>query len=226
MAITRLRERIPGPLSMLIQQLREALTYIETLSSGFDFIYSTDTNNTDPGSGKLKFNNATLSSITVLRISESDGYDPATNLAALLAVQDDSTSTVRTTVHMVKHSDPTSILIFQITSAITDNGGWDSFGITYVTHSGTFANNDPVRLHFFRTGDKGDTGLTGPPGPTGPTGLTGPTGPAGATGPTGPPGPTGDTGPTGPTGPEGPPGPEGPIGLTGPPGPPGPGGGL
>lgn len=163
------------------------------VDAGLHYKYSTDTTLTDPTSGFLKFDNTTLSSITNWRISETDFDTNA--IATLIQTWDDSTTTpVRATVIIRKENAPANILAFQITGAITDQGTWDSMNITFVTSSGSFANNDLVRVFVARTGDLGATGVTGP------TGATGPTGPTGNTGPTGPTGVTGATGPTGPSG--------------------------
>jgi hypothetical protein len=45
--------------------------------------------------------------------------------------------------------------VFAITGTLTDNGTWDTFSVTYVTSSGSFANSDVVKISFQRTGDKG-----------------------------------------------------------------------
>lgn len=173
-------------------------------NSGVKYTYSNNTASSDPGSGILKFDSTTFSSIASLRISEIDG--DTNPVAPWLASWDDSTSTIRGYFVMRKDSDPTILAIFSITGSITDNGTWDSFPVTLVTSNGSFANNDVVKISFTPSGDKGTTGATGPTGPTGATGVgaTGPTGVTGATGPTGVTGPTGPTGVTGATGATGP----------------------
>lgn len=138
---------------------------VDGADGGVKYTYLTDTASSDPGSGKLKFDSATLSAITALRISETDG--DANGVAGLLASLDDSSSTVRATVTMVKAGAPSNILVFQITGSLTDNGAWDGCTVAFVASSGSFSNNDVVRLFFSRTGDKGDTGATGATGSSG-----------------------------------------------------------
>ncbi len=136
--------------------------------SGLKYTYSTDTANNDPGSGKIKFNSATLASITTLRISETDG--DSNDIATLIQTWDDSTtSSVRTTITMVKDGSPGNVLVLQVAGAITDNGTWDNCTVSYVTSSGSFTNNDTVKLFFARTGDQGATGSTGATGSAGPS---------------------------------------------------------
>ena len=146
--------------------------------AGLKFIYSNDTANSDPTSGKIKFDSTTPSSIAALRISETDG--DGNNIAALIQTWDDSTtSAVRTTLTMVKDGAPSNVIVIQVAGAITDNGAWDSCTLTYVTSAGSFANGDTVKLFYTRTGDQGATGPVGATGATGITGATGPTGTAG-----------------------------------------------
>ena len=129
--------------------------------SGLKYTYSTGTSG-DPGAGKFGFDTVTLSAIATLRISETDGDGNA--IAALLAVWDDSTTTDRAFITVIGDSAPTRLLVFKITSAITDNGAYDSFSVSHVTNSGVHANNDVDKVHFQRTGDRGTDGTSGTDG--------------------------------------------------------------
>lgn len=128
------------------------------------YTYNTGTSG-DPGSGKFGFDTATLSAIVTLRISETDGDGNA--IAALIATWDDSTSSVRSTITVTGNGAPTRVLVFTITSAITDVGAYDSFTVSYVTSVGSHANNDVDTISQSRTGDKGDTGTAGSNGAAG-----------------------------------------------------------
>ena len=138
-------------------------------NAGLKFTYLTNTESSDPGSGKLKFNKATLSEATSLRISETDGDGNA--LAAYVATWDDSTSTVRGHLTMRKDSNPAVFAVFSVSGTLTDNGTWDTFTVAYVAGSGAFANNDVVKVEFRPKGDKGDAGATGETGREGPAGA-------------------------------------------------------
>lgn len=133
--------------------------------AGIPYLYDTDTANTDPGSGKIKFDNATLTAATVVRISETDA--DAADLATLIAELGAGSSTIRSIVWMVKESDPASLFVFTIDGAFTDHGTWDSYSITPLAFAGSFADNDPVRIFFALTGDKGDQGDPGADGAPG-----------------------------------------------------------
>lgn len=138
---------------------------IAVSASGYTYDYDTDTTASDPGSGVLRFNNATLASATALYISETT--KDAQAIAGDIATWDDSTSTIRGKFRMFKQSDPAVFALFNVTGTITDNGTWDTVTVAYVTGSGSFADNDDVTIQYIRNGDKGDTGATGPTGPAG-----------------------------------------------------------
>jgi hypothetical protein len=119
--------------------------------AGWLYTYDNDTANSDPGSGKLKFDSTTMASITTLRISETDG-DGGT-IGAILATWDDSNSTIKATLHVRQVANPAIYQIFQITGTLTDNGTWDSFPVTRIGGNGTLSDEDPVVVQVFRTGD-------------------------------------------------------------------------
>lgn len=137
--------------------------------AGIKYTYSTTTTSSDPGSGYLRFNNATLSSATAMYISETDG--DGNGIAATLATWDDSTSTVRGTLTLRAAGDPTTFVQFQITGTLTDNGTWDTFTVAYVSGSTAVVDATVFHLEFSRTGQKGDTGTAGTNGTNGTNGV-------------------------------------------------------
>lgn len=139
----------------------------EGRSAGFKYTYSTNTESSDPGAGKLKFNNATLSEATLLRISETDG--DGNSIAAFLATIDDSTSTVKGTLTLRKVGEPAKFATFQTSGVLNDNGTWDSLTVAHVASNG-LVNNDVVTLEYSRTGDKGEKGEKGETGTKGEVG--------------------------------------------------------
>jgi hypothetical protein len=130
------------------------------INAGLKYTYSNDTANTDPTSGKAKFNSTTLASINNLRISNTDGDSNA--LSAFLNQWDASSSlSNRGTLFILKDGAPSNLIIFSISNARTDNTGWKNFPLTFVASNGSFTNNDTLRILFIRSGDKGDTGASG-----------------------------------------------------------------
>lgn len=146
--------------------------------AGVKYAFSTNTEATDPGAGKFKFDKA-FAEATTLRISETDKDGNA--LAAFLATIDDSSSAIKGQLVVRKIGEPKVFAIYNLTGGLLDNGTWDSIGIAFLAGSG-LANNDEVMLEFYRTGDKGDQGEKGEKGEAGAKGEKGEAGAAGAEG--------------------------------------------
>lgn len=138
--------------------------------AGFSFTWNLDTSETDPGSGQVKGDNATLASITELYISETDADSAA--LAAEIATWDDSTSSTRA---KVKVQGSAGMILFEVTGANTDHGSWVTLTGSVVASRGSLSG--AVSVLNVPTGDQGATGSTGSTGDTGSTGATGATGP-------------------------------------------------
>jgi hypothetical protein len=145
----------------------------------FDYNFDgSSTANGDPGSGKLRLNNATENAATALYI---DLTDHNTNtMTAVLDSLDGSTSAVKGTLRFQRKTDMTKWIVFNLTSR-TARTGYREFALTATASSASapFADGDEVLVEFSRTGDMGavgPAGTTGPAGATGPTGATGPSG--------------------------------------------------
>lgn len=126
---------------------------IATAATAWQYTYSSTTASADPGAGLFRFNNATLSSVTALYISETTAL--AQNIATEIASWDDSTSVSKGRLKFVKRSDPTTFAHYYITGTITDNGGWDSYTLNYITSNGTFTDADSMTVQFTPAGDAG-----------------------------------------------------------------------
>ena len=157
---------------------------------GFNYVWSTDTTTSDPTTGKVKLN-AAPGSATAIYISETDSEGNA--LGTLIATWDDSTSTPRGRIYIQNTTQRTNFAVLDITSAVTDNGTWNTLGVTSVASGGTLTDGAQVFIVVIPYGNAGTTGPTGPTGPAGTTGATGPTGTAGTVGSIGPAGLAGPT---------------------------------
>jgi hypothetical protein len=118
----------------------------------------------DPGSGKILINNASPVSATALHVSETDAN--SADLSALVSIFDDSSSAKKALVLATKIGEPDNVMVFRITAAGTDQGGYWTFPIEYVAHDGSFGNANDLAFVVIPTGDKGDTGNNGPTGST------------------------------------------------------------
>lgn len=122
---------------------------------GIDFTFSTTTTMADPGSGAIRFDNATFASITAIAIDDNNA--DAVDISAFITSWADSDSTTKGTL-VVQSSDgnDATVAIFTITG-LTDNSGWTQLAVTPI--SGTIpSDGELVVVSFTQTGDKGTTG--------------------------------------------------------------------
>jgi len=137
----------------------------------------TDTNtaNTDPGVGQLKFNQTNLQLANQLYISEF--ADGGIDVTTFLTTIDDSTSPIKGHFKVTARSNVEAFLLFTISGA-SHPGIYSVVNCAYVSgdtnQSGIlFTENQNVLITFARTGDIGAAGAAGPQGPQGPTGANG-----------------------------------------------------
>jgi hypothetical protein len=121
-------------------------------SYGVSFTFSTTTAMADPGSGIIRFNNATPASVTAIAVNDLDA--DGTDQSSFIITWDDSTNTNKGTL-TIRQS--TVSAIYTITG-LTDNAGWSELAVTYVSGSGTFSDATLLFAGFSRTGDKGADG--------------------------------------------------------------------
>jgi len=127
----------------------------------FEYKFSTDTADTDPGLGKLKLNNATVSSATVLFIDDTDGGSTNTDIQPFLRTIDDSDSTIKGHFRISNKEDADDFALFNI-SSIDEPTGYFKVTGSYISGSASsFDNNEEVIITFARTGDQGQKGEQG-----------------------------------------------------------------
>lgn len=114
----------------------------------------------DPGSGKVRGNNATIASITEIAVSETDAAGGA--LGNVLTGWAVSTSSAKGTLKLTKEGAPQNFHVFRITASGTDLGSYRTFAATYVSTSGTISNGNDLAMLFVEKGDIGDPGTTVP----------------------------------------------------------------
>ena len=133
-------------------------TIADFLPAGGDsaqFTYSTTTTDADPGDGKLRFNNATLSSATIAYIDDKEIN--GTDVSAWVQSFDDVTGndTNRGRIRMSKSNTLDTWAVWKVSGAATDASGYTKLTLTYIDTAGTFANNDKVFLSFVASGEDG-----------------------------------------------------------------------
>lgn len=123
----------------------------------FSWTYSATTTMADPGTGAIRFNNATMSSVTSIAFDALASNTGNPDVSAWLATLDDSTNTVKGSLRFVNLADETDWADFQIT-ALSVSAGWVEATVTYVAHSGTFSASDNLAVLFTRAGNAGAAG--------------------------------------------------------------------
>lgn len=123
------------------------------------YTFSTTTTDADPGNGTLRLNNATQNTATTIYadLLDSGGAD----WTGVLDTFDDSTNTVTGILRLVKASDATKFLVFNVT-ALTTATGYRKVTVANVGSSSAspFVNGDSLLLCFDRVGDSGAGGGT------------------------------------------------------------------
>lgn len=155
---------------------------------GLRYNFDTATGSADPGTGKFRYDSASLTAVTKIFISDLDQFANSIALFYQTAVDNPGYLAIKSN----NNADAT-VNIFRVTNE-DSNSGYQTIHVAYEAGLAIPSNVEPCVLGFTRDGASGPTGPAGASGPTGPTGVQGVTGPTGT-------GPTGASGPTGPTGP-------------------------
>lgn len=121
---------------------------------GFPFGWDTGTSAADPGTARLRGNNATLSSITALYINETDGW--GVNDSGVFG-----TIGANALVKITKVGAPSNVIVFQASAASTDNGAWRTIPGAVVQTNGAISSSDTVAVEIIPTGPAGPAGSPG-----------------------------------------------------------------
>lgn len=128
-------------------------------AAGLAFAFATSTSMADPSAGNVRFNNATIASVTAIAISSTSTAAGNPSVSAWLNTFDDSTTTAhRGYLIIQKDSARQNFAIFDITGALTDNTTWKQLAVTHIASNGSFSAADAITVSFIRTGDKGADG--------------------------------------------------------------------
>jgi len=133
-------------------------TVADFLPAGGDsamFQYSTTTSDADPGAGKFRLNNATISSATEMYIDDLEFN--GTDVSAWVQSWDDvsGNDTNRGRIRISKANTLDTWMVFKVTGAITDASGYSKISLVYIDTAGTFADDDKVFISFVASGEDG-----------------------------------------------------------------------
>lgn len=131
--------------------------------AGTQLTFSTTTADADPGAAGLRFNHATLASVTSLYVDLTDYYGG--DLTSWLTEVGASTASVKGFLFMQEIAT-SKAWTFKVTGATVTATGYRKIPVTAVAGTGIPANGNRLAVQFFRSGDHGDSLLhgTGAPG--------------------------------------------------------------
>lgn len=132
-----------------------SLTAGTLASFGFPFAWDTGTTSADPGTARVRCNNATMASATSVYISETDAW--GANIAPVIA-----SVAIGTVLKLSKVGAQANYLLVRATAGSSDNGAFDTIACTVIGSNGTFSSNDTLALEII--GTPGTIGATGPAG--------------------------------------------------------------
>lgn len=135
---------------------------VDNIIGGIPWFFSTTVTDSDPGAGNLRLNNATLSSVTEVYISElaASGVDFTDWLTSF---DDGGQSSARGTI-LIQSQDGTAIFLATVTGSVIDGTDYRKLSVTPVVTAGTFINGAAANIQFYTTGIDGDGDVTGPAG--------------------------------------------------------------
>tara|TARA_R110002012_G_scaffold18993_4_gene69088 strand:+ start:2058 stop:5003 length:2946 start_codon:yes stop_codon:yes gene_type:complete len=133
-------------------------TVADYLPAGGDaalFKFATSTTDSDPGSGVIRLNHATIASATILYVDDLE-YN-GTDVSAWVQSWDDVSAnpTNRGRIRLSKAGVLDTWHVFKINSALVDASGYTKVNLTYVDGSGTFAADDKIWISFAASGEDG-----------------------------------------------------------------------
>ena len=116
----------------------------------------------DPGTGKIRLNNATLASVTAIAVSALTLSSGNPDLSAWIAQWGASSHSPRGYIVLKNAQSEAFVAVYSVTAAVTDNGTWLQITVSHVASAGSVsAGNDLVAL-FTASGTDGSGDVTGP----------------------------------------------------------------
>ena len=141
--------------------------------------FRTDTVAADPGAGRVRFNNASMASVTRIFIDDNDA--DGNGVANWIQSWDNYGADPNAHLIVKGAFGGTETVVFALT-AVANNAGYSTLTVSHVAGSTRPGNGDLVSIVPLLRGDTGNTGPQGDPGPQGAAGNTGPQGDPGPQG--------------------------------------------
>lgn len=153
------RTRFVPALAQVVAVAEYVVDTASALNQGQTWAFDSSTSMADPGTGDLRFDNATLTSVANIAVSALSAASGNPDISAIVATWDDSTNTTnKGYLTFRKGGAPEVFATFIISGIITDNGTWLQIPVSYVAHNGSWTAADQMFSEFARSGDKGSDG--------------------------------------------------------------------
>lgn len=130
------------------------------LNGGFRFQFNSATSASDPGDGFLKFNNATLGSVTAIIVDDLtfDAYDAATYVNTF----DDGGQSSNRGVVLIEQAGSSAMLLATVTGTVASASTYKTLTVAVIASSGTFVANSMCALTYYRAGLDAAGDVVGP----------------------------------------------------------------
>lgn len=125
----------------------------DAVSQGISMLWDSDTSDADSGAGKIYFNNATLSSVTVVYVDDVDVNSVSIN--SFVDTWDDVGSSNKGTITVKKKTDSSVYAQFKVSGAVTSASTYSKVAVTHQFSNGTFTDADAVDVVFTPAGIRG-----------------------------------------------------------------------
>jgi hypothetical protein len=130
----------------------------DSLTTGVAWTFSTATTDSDPGAGFLRFNNATLASVTAVYLDNLSSL--GADVSAWLDSFDNGGQSTERGVITLQTVDGAGLFVARVTGSVVDGTGYRKLTVTPLATSGSFTADISVNVSFAASGTNGVDGVT------------------------------------------------------------------
>lgn len=135
---------------------------IDLATGSARYNYDGSTTMADPSTGGIRFNNASLASVTAIAVSALSAGAGNPDISAFIAAFGSANNAAGRGTLVIRDVDATAIFaVFNITGPVTDNGAWLTFPVAYVAGNGGPSSAEVLSLQWSRSGADGADGVSG-----------------------------------------------------------------
>ena len=125
-------------------------------ATSIKFTFDNSTSMADPGTGDLRFDNATVGSVTNIAVDATSADTGNPDISAYIADLTSGSNVAHEGYIVIKKgSTPATFAVFSITGVVVDNTGWLQIPVTHVASAGAWTAADNMYLTFSRSGNRG-----------------------------------------------------------------------